>query len=941
MNPLMQRRRHRLMSHRSGHRRSRGRGLTTFLAVMVGLFVVFVGATAAGTAGGLLAAYQYFAAGLPDPRILDGIELPASTYLYDRTGTHLLARFECENREQVAFSDLPDFVVNATVAGEDRTFWTNDGIDYTAVARAALANLAAGSVVQGASTITQQVIKYAGSIKEAQALLQPPSAAPSIEPDPGSVPAEQDPCEQPNLTFLEGRGFEDKIREQILARQVTAAYPGRTGKEKILESYLNLIFYGNRSYGIKAAAANYFAVTDLQQLTLSQSAFLAGLPKLPSFYDPYQPAAAPRGPELAMARRDDVLAAMLRDHYITLNQFELAKATTWEEMNPSQVTSVLQEPHFSYRAEREVERILASLGVSNPAQAVRTGGYRIITTLDYGLQQQAKAQVVNYVTELADKNVHNAALVAINSATGEIVAYVGSVDYDNRTDPRVQGQFDVAGLGLRQIGSAFKPFTYTSAFRARQATPATFFVDASTQFGNYVPVNADYQAHGPLLAMDALRYSLNVPSVMMQSLVGVDATAAFAESLGLASKQYITDQDPGLTLALGSVPVTLANATQAYSAFANQGTLHPATTILEIKDRTGKVVYTLADNGPKPTQPMTPAEAYLTHWIIQGNTDPQLNLWWGERAMIQNENGVRRDAAAKTGTTTDFKDVTAFGYVANSLTTGVWMGNNNQEPLANGLFSANGPLYLWHDFMAIAVNQPWDWNGQASVPLTTFQQPAGIVTANVCRFSGMAATAACGATIEVPFLDGTVPPPDNVHVNGGGGGPIGTPDPSGQVTIRLSGPCFDIVAEIQQDPRRGAAWVQATKQWADRLVNGQLGAKGNTNDLPTVGPEKIWVGISPVPGKGGYGAPICGDLKVTPSPSPSPTPKGGGSGCPPGQPGKCTPSPTPTAVALVVINGAPSTSAMLIPIFAVPMVVGLVSLLGRAARWPRRRPTRR
>ena len=941
MNPLMQRRRHRLMS-RSSHRRSRGRGLTTFLAVMVGLFVLFVGATAAGTAGGLLAAYQYFAAGLPDPRILDGIALPASTYVYDRTGTQLLARFECENREEVAFSDLPDFVINATVAGEDRTFWTNDGIDYTAVARAALANLAAGYVVQGASTITQQVIKYAGSIKEAVALVQPPSSAPSIELDLGSAPADQDPCEEPKLTFLEGRGFADKIREQILAREVTAAYPGRPGKEKILDSYLNLIFYGNRSYGIKAAAANFFGVTDLRQLTLSQSALLAGLPKLPSFYDPYQPAETPRGPERAMERRDEVLAAMLRDHYITQREFELAKATTWEEMNPSKVTSVLQEPHFSYRAEREVERILAALGVSNPAQAVRTGGYRITTTLDYGLQQQAKAQVAKYVTELADKNVHNAALVSINSATGEIVAYVGSVDYNNRTDPRVQGQFDVAGLGLRQIGSAFKPITYTSAFRARQATPATFFVDATTQFGGYVPVNADIQAHGPLLAMDALRYSLNVPSVMMQSLVGVETTAAFAESLGLASKQYFLDQDPGLTLVLGSVPVTLANATQAYTAFASQGTLHPATAILEIKDRFGKVIYTLADNGPKPTQPMTPAEAYLTHWIIQGNTDPRLNLWWGERAMITDPSGVRRDATVKTGTTSDFKDVTAFGYVANSLTTGVWMGNNNQEPLAAGLFSADGPLYLWHAFMDLAVNQPWDWNGQAPVPLSTFSQPAGIVTANVCRFSGMAATAACGATMEVPFLEGTVPPPDNVHVNkGGGGGPTPTPDAKGQVTIPLSGPCFDIVAEVQQDARRGDSWVQAAKQWADRLVNGELGGKGNPNDLPSVGPANIWVGISPVPGKGGYGAPICGDLKVTPSPSPSPspTPNGGGPGCPPGQPGKCTPSPTP--VALVVSNGAPSSSVMLIPIFAIPMVAGLVPLLSRAARWSRRRPARR
>ncbi len=905
---------------------------------MLGLFVLFVGATTAGTAGGLLAAYQYFSVGLPDPHILDGIELPASTYVYDRTGMELLARFECENREQVVFDELPDAVVNATVAGEDRTFWTNDGIDYTAVARAALANLRAGSVVQGASTITQQVIKYAGSIKEAEAAKQPSSAAPSLELDPGSAPAEQDPCEEPKLTFLEGRGFADKIREQILAREVTAAYPGRAGKEKILENYLNLIFYGNRSYGIKAAAANFFGVTDLQQLTLSQSALLAGLPQLPSFYDPFQPVVAPRGPERAMARRDDVLAAMLRDHYITQHEYQQAKATAWEEMNPSKVTSVLQEPHFSFRAEREAERILAAMGVANPAQAVRTGGYRIITTLDYGLQQAAKVQVVKWVTALKNKNVHNAALVAIDSANGEIVAYVGSVDYYNRTDPRVQGQFDVAGLGRRQPGSAFKPITYTSAFRARQATPATFFVDATTRFGNYIPLDATVRSYGPLLAMDALRYSLNVPSVMMQSLVGVNTTAEFAESLGVASKEYITDLDPGLTLTLGSVPVNLANMTQAYSAFADQGTLHPATTILEIRDRTDKVIYTLADNGPKATQPMTPAEAYLTHWIIQGNTDPRLNLWWGKRAMIKDPNGVRRDAAAKTGTTNDFKDVSAFGYVAGSLTTGVWMGNNNQQPIAHDFYSADGPLFLWHDFMAVAVNKPWDWNGQQPVPNTRFKQPAGIVTAKVCKFSGMAATSACGATIEVPFLEGTVPPPDNVHVRKvGGGGPIPTPGAGGEVTVPLSGSCFDIVAEIRQDPRRPEAWAQSAKQWADRFVNGQLGAKGNPNLLSRYGPEKIWVGISPVPGKGGYGAPICGNLRITPSPSPSPTPTGGGPGCPPGPPGKCTPGPTPVAAN----SGGSPNAAALIPIFGIPMLGGLVPLAGRAAGWSRRRLRKR
>jgi len=929
MHPAMQRRRHRLMTRRATRRRTPGRGFATFIAVSLGVFLLFVGGMVAGTTGGLLAAYQYFAAGLPNPRILDGIQLPASTYVYDRTGTILLARFECENREQVHFADLPDSVVNATVASEDRTFWTNDGIDYQAVARAALANLRAGHVVQGASTITQQVIKYAGSIKQAEAVRAASTAPPSLELDPGTAPVEADPCVQPNLTFLQGRGFSDKIREQILARQVTEAYPGRAGKEKILETYLNLIFYGNRSYGIRAAAANFFGISDLHKLSLSQAAFLAGLPQLPSAYDPYQPAGAPRGPGPAMARRNEVLNAMLTGHYITQSAYDAAIATTWKQMKPSSVTSVLREPQFSFRVEREAERILAAQGVADPAQAVRTGGYRIITTLDYKLQQAAKAQVTKYVIALADKNVHNGALVAINSATGEIVAYVGSVDYYNRKDPRVQGQFDVAGLGLRQIGSAFKPFTYTSAFRAREATPATMFVDAATRFGpNYLPTNADVQQHGPLLAMDALRYSLNVPSVMMQYLAGVPTTAAFAQSLGVASKQYILDQDPGLTLTLGSVPINLTNATQGYSAFASEGTLHPATTVLEIRDRDNKVIYSLKDNGPKASHPMTPAEAYLTHWILQGNTDPRLNLWWGARAELTDPNGVRRDATAKTGTTNDFKDVTAFGYIPNSLTTGVWMGNNNQDPLAAGLFSANGPLYLWHDFMDLAINKPWDWNGKKPVPQTSFKQPPGIVTAKICMFSGMAATSACGPTRQIPFLDGTVPPLDNVH-GGRFSGVIPTPNPSGVVSYG-GGSCFDIVQEVRNDPRRPPEWA-----------NGETGARGDPNQIAKLGADKVWLGISPVPGKPGYGQPICGVVKATPKPSPSPSPTRGPSpgGCLE-HPNKCTPAPTPAPSAFGP-TASGTAVAPLVPIFGIPMLAGLLPLSARLAGWTRRRLRRR
>jgi membrane peptidoglycan carboxypeptidase len=924
----MQRRRHRLMARRTTRGRAPRRGMATAFLVLVGLFALSIVATFGGTTGGGLLLYNSVYASLPDGRLLEGIDLPASTYVYDRSGKVLLARFECQNREQVRFDQVPDYIVNAAVAAEDRTFWRNDGVDYGAIVRAFFANVEAGEVVQGASTITQQVIKYAGSIKLAEEQDQPSgSAAPSAELDPDAEDAKQDQevCQPPRLTFLESdRKWWDKLQEAVMAKKVTDAYPGRDGKEKVLETYLNLIFYGNGSYGIKAAAANYFGIENLKDLSLSQSAFLAGLPKAPSDYDPYF---NDQGPDRALARRDDVLRAMRRDAYITERQLRGALKVTWGQMKPSRITSVLREPHFSFRVEREAEAILAAQGVANPAEAVRTGGYRIKSTLDYDLQQEAHDQVASWVRALADKNVHNGALVAIDSATGEIVAYVGSVDYYDRKDPRVQGQFDVAGLGLRQPGSAFKPIVYSSAFRAREATPGTFFVDSVTQFGadrdtSYLPTNADIKDHGPLLAVDALRYSLNVPSVMMQYLVGVDETAKFAESMGIASKKYILKQDPGLSLGLGSVPVNLTNMTAAYGVFAQQGTLHPATTILEIRDRNNRVIYTLKKNGQEPSQPLTKAEAYLTHWILEGNTNPDTNVLWGSRAQLDDQNGDRRHAGFKTGTTNDFRDVSGFGYVPGSLVTGVWMGNNNQEPLSNalgqGLFSADGPLYLWHDFMEVALNRRWDWNGKRPVQQTNFEQPTGVVTKKVCKFSGMAAISGCGETRKLPFLEGTAPEPDNLHTEG----------------------CFDIVQGVRDDGRRPQEWIDSAQTWADRLVNGQLGSVGDPTELKEHPDYRL--SIAPVLGNNGYGQPICGERRFIPKPSPTsqgstkPKPSSGES-CPPGNRRKCTPEPT---LPLDPSTGMPVDStgmAVLVPAFGLSIVAWLVPLGMRFARRRRRR----
>ena len=932
-----------MMTRRTTRRGARRRGLATFLLVTLGVFgLMFVGSVL-GTAGGMLAAYNYFASDLPDPHVLDGIrdELPQSTYIYDRTGETLLARFECQNREAVSFDEIPEVIWEAAVASEDQTFWTNNGIDAQGIVRAVFANLEAGEIVQGASTITQQVIDYARVLREQGTSTQveedaTPAPSANIDPDQPTASEEAAPededaatednvCQPPEPAVE--TGFSDKIKEQILAMEVTSAYPGREGKELILETYLNLIYYGNGSYGIKAAAANYFGLTDLSQMTVSQAAFLAALPQAPSFLDPYQnPNGEPGTPQAAadaMRERDLVLGRMVAENYITQAEHDAAVATTWEQMNPNRLQSVLREPHFSFRVRREAEEILASLNVVNPELAVRTGGYTITTTLDYDLQQVAHAEVQEWVAALGDKNVNNGALVAINSATGEIVAYVGSIDYYNREDPRVQGQFDVAGLGRRQPGSAFKPITYSSAFQSRDATVSTMFVDAITEFGlgetSYRPTNADIKEHGPVLALDALRYSMNIPSVQMQYVVGSPTTAEFAEKLGIATTDYIMAQDPGLSLALGSVPVNLTNMTQAYSVFAAQGSLHQNTTVLEIKDRNGRVIWSRAED-QQTTQPMTPAESFLTHYILEGNTDPARNLLWGTRAQLVDPSGIRRQAGFKTGTTNDFRDVSGFGYVPGSLVTGVWMGNNNQEPMSNalgqGLFSADGPLYLWHDFMQRALNEPWAWNGQQPVGQTTFEQPEGIVRADVCRWSGMGATNNCGKILpNLPFLEGTVPPLDNVHPNG----------------------CLDLEAYVSLAvPDRPSTWIEAADKWSDRVVNGQWGASGDPADYQEN--DNVRFQIAPVYGEPGFPS-VCGERVAPPRPSRTPQPSssggGGGGG---GGGGSGRPTPSPGEGSIDVARNTPDVRTMLAPGFALTGVAGAIGYVRAARGRARQRP---
>src|SRR6266480_2885967 len=403
---------------RKGGRLSRRPAAGQRLGPLAGGISAFFLAMLAMGGVAVAAVFGYFAADLPAAHDLATIPIPLTTKIYDRSGEHLLYTLEDERRELVSLDAVPQKMQDATIAIEDKSFWTNPGVDIGGIVRAMNANAASGTISQGGSTITQQLIKTR--------LLG----------------------DEPTITR--------KIKEAILAVEATRTF----SKQEILEMYFDQIFYGNQAYGVKAAAKTYFGIADLNQLTLGQTALLAGLPQAPSDYDPVQ------NPTAAAARRALVLDAMVEYGFITDAQADAAKV---EPIKVTPATTSLYAPHFTFRAREQLINLLGE-------KAAYRGGYRVYTTLDFNMQQLAEKEVKDHVDGLKFANVGNAALITMDPTTGEILAYVGSKDYYDHS-PQVQGDYDVAGIGLRQPGSTFKLFTYLTGMLKGGMTASTVLND--------------------------------------------------------------------------------------------------------------------------------------------------------------------------------------------------------------------------------------------------------------------------------------------------------------------------------------------------------------------------------------------------------------------------------------------------------------------------------
>jgi len=551
----------------------------------------------------------------------------------------------------LSFADIPQCMKDATIAVEDKSFYSNPGTDLSGIVRALWIDLRGGEPIAGGSTITQQVAR--------------------------------------NLLLKENERYQRtlrrKIRETILAWELTR----ELSKNDILALYLNQVNYGGMAYGVEAAAQTYFG-KPASDLLLPECALLAGLPQAPGLYDPFT------NPGLAKQRQEIVLGLMEKQGYTTREQSLEAESAPLS-YNPAPYP--IEAPHFIWLIKDQLDALFSS-GKLNPNQSLV-----VRTTLDLNDQMLAEQIVARHIEQFKPKpgeishNVNNAALVILDPHTGEILALVGSADY---FDPSIDGALDMA-TSPRQTGSAFKPFIYALALDPDQADPwtaATSILDVSTTFIThdgqpYTPVDYDGREHGPVSVRQALASSLNIPAVRTLKKVGIENTIDLADHLGITSLGDPQDYD--LSLVLGGGEVSLLQLSTAYASLANGGYYTGNYSILDVRDADGNLLYT-QDKTP-PLQVFDPRVVWLISDILSDDRARQIGFGLDSTLKIDHT------AAVKTGTTTNFHDNWTIGYTPDLLV-GVWVGNSNYEAM-HDVTGVTGAAPIWNEAMrALLAGKP-------------------------------------------------------------------------------------------------------------------------------------------------------------------------------------------------------------------------------------------
>ncbi|MFN2299748.1 MAG: transglycosylase domain-containing protein, partial [Anaerolineales bacterium] len=701
-----------------GGRRSRGRMVKSclFRAAIAAVFgftaLLFL------AAGFMLYEYFQIAATLPSVEDLKARTAQfETTRIYDRDGGLLYEILDpnAGRRTYIPLSQISPPMLAATIAAEDKNFFSHPGFDPWGILRAFTQNISSGETVSGASTITQQLARMA--------LMTPEERA--------------------EISYIR------KVREALLAVEITRRY----SKEEILELFLNENSYGNLAYGVEAAAETYFQTT-ADRLTLAQASFLAGIPQAPSVYDVHT------NREATMERLRQVLVMVIEASqeqdciFVGNGMAEVCVSpeeavAAWTEMQGT----VFHTPDVYMHYPHWVNYIRQLLEEAYDPQTIYRSGFQVYTTLDPSLQDLATGVLQRQVQALADKHVTGGALVAIQPSTGEILAMVGSPDFYAQP----AGQVNMA-VRPRQPGSAIKPLTYAAAFE-KGWTPATLIWDVPTEFPPsndpfdtnppYIPVNYDEKFHGPVTVRSALANSYNIPAVKALQYVGIyddpytvqpDGLIAMAERLGITT---LARPDYGLSLTLGGGEVTPLELTAAFAVFAGDGVRIPPVAIRKIETYDGKTVF---EHASIPGEQVLRAEhAYLISSILSDNE--ARTPMFGAYSVLR----LPFPAAAKTGTTNDFRDNWTVGYTPD-LAAGVWIGNPDNTAMT-GTTGLSGAAPIWSEFMAQAVPQLTGNNPTPFVP------PAGIVHHLICSISGAEPSRYCTATRMESFAADQPPLP--------------------------------------------------------------------------------------------------------------------------------------------------------------------------------------
>lgn len=628
--------------------------------------------------------YQFVFVDLPSPYSLRERHPIVSTKIYDRNGVLLYTLYKDENRTLVGLQEMSPHVIHATLAIEDANFYHHYGLSLKGLARAVWHN-ARNETTQGGSTITQQLVK--------------------------------------NTLLTPERTLQRKVREAVLSVAVDAIYT----KDEILEAYLNEVNYGGSVYGIEEASQWYFG-KPAKELTLAESAFLAGLPAQPSNLMPMAGSSEP-----AIDRQKEVLWRMEQEGYITAQERDEAQSQPLALRSGSHD---IVAPHF-------VMYVRSLLAEEYGDDMVTQGGLEVYTTLDVTVQATAEAAIAKELKRLEKLRVQNGAAMVTNPKSGEILAMVGSKDYFDRAH---DGQVNVT-LRPRQPGSSIKPVTYATAFE-RGFTPQSIIQDTPVTFTTagsppYSPKNYDGGFRGPVTLREALGSSYNVPAVRLLVEVGLQNVVQQGKAMGIT-----TWDDPsrfGLSLTLGAGEVTMRDMAQVYGTFANGGVTVPLSPFREVRRYDGEVLYRnpCVDavepcNGKRVLRPLT---AYHITSIL---TDNQARSpAFGPRSVLYIPN---QEVAVKTGTTNSLRDNWTAGYTTDRVVM-TWVGNNDNTPMSAVASGVTGASPIWRGIM----------NEMVASGEHHFAMPAGLEKVKICQSTGTLSCAECPRVTEEVFPEGMAP----------------------------------------------------------------------------------------------------------------------------------------------------------------------------------------